>query len=279
MTEQKNTEQSPEEDNSENSIVNEESQTTNTNPQTKNMEVHHHPNVEKKNFKEYFLEFLMIFLAVTLGFFAESYREYLSDCSKEKEYIQSLVNDLSIDSARLHDIIDSRNQREALLDSLMKLIQLPNRTKHSGNIYYYNSFASRMTFRFNSDDGTLQQLKNAGNLRLISKQQVRDSIMSYDVGARTRAKNDDEEVAAMEAYRIVAQEIFDGSELEKIRDANNDVLRIDNNPPLRNNEDAIFKLIYRIHMLKNFNRTGRRENRLLLQKANNLIALLKKEYP
>ena len=32
-----------------------------------NMEVHHHPHVEKKNFKEYFLEFLMIFLAVTLG--------------------------------------------------------------------------------------------------------------------------------------------------------------------------------------------------------------------
>jgi hypothetical protein len=29
-----------------------------------NMEVHHHPKVEKKNFKEYFLEFIMIFLAV-----------------------------------------------------------------------------------------------------------------------------------------------------------------------------------------------------------------------
>jgi cell division protein FtsB len=39
-----------------------------------NMEVHHHPHVEKKNFKEYFLEFLMIFLAVTMGFFAESIR-------------------------------------------------------------------------------------------------------------------------------------------------------------------------------------------------------------
>ena len=32
------------------------------------MEVHHHPQVEKKNFREYFLEFLMIFLAVTMGF-------------------------------------------------------------------------------------------------------------------------------------------------------------------------------------------------------------------
>jgi hypothetical protein len=41
------------------------------------MEVHHHPTVDKKNFKEYFLEFLMIFLAVTMGFFAENIREVL----------------------------------------------------------------------------------------------------------------------------------------------------------------------------------------------------------
>ena len=33
------------------------------------MEVPHHPDVEKKNFKEYLLEFIMIFLAVTMGFF------------------------------------------------------------------------------------------------------------------------------------------------------------------------------------------------------------------
>ena len=39
------------------------------------MEVHHHPKPGKKNFKEYFLEFLMIFLAVSLGFFAEQIRE------------------------------------------------------------------------------------------------------------------------------------------------------------------------------------------------------------
>ena len=43
------------------------------------MEVHHHPHVEKKNFKEYFLEFLMIFLAVTMAFIGENMREQLSD--------------------------------------------------------------------------------------------------------------------------------------------------------------------------------------------------------
>jgi hypothetical protein len=39
------------------------------------MEVHHHPDVEKKSFKEYLLEGLMIFIAVSLGFFAEQIRE------------------------------------------------------------------------------------------------------------------------------------------------------------------------------------------------------------
>jgi len=33
----------------------------------------HHPHLAKKNFKEYLFEFIMIFLAVTLGFFAENF--------------------------------------------------------------------------------------------------------------------------------------------------------------------------------------------------------------
>jgi len=45
------------------------------------MEVHHHPDLhhKKKNFKEYFLEFLMIFLAVTMAFIGENMREQLCD--------------------------------------------------------------------------------------------------------------------------------------------------------------------------------------------------------
>jgi hypothetical protein len=70
------------------------------------MEVHRHPNVEKKNFKEYFLEFLMIFLAVTMGFFAESIRESISDNSKEKEYTVSIIEDMKKDSATLAHVLN-----------------------------------------------------------------------------------------------------------------------------------------------------------------------------
>jgi len=67
-----------------------------TSSNTADMEVHHHPDLhhKRKKAKEYFLEFFMIFLAVTLGFFAESLRESISDSNKEHEYMQSLLNDM-----------------------------------------------------------------------------------------------------------------------------------------------------------------------------------------
>ena len=41
------------------------------------MEVHHsHKNHGKKNWKEHITEFFMLFLAVSLGFLAENYREH-----------------------------------------------------------------------------------------------------------------------------------------------------------------------------------------------------------
>ena len=61
------------------------------------MEVHHHPHIEKKSFKEYLLEGLMIFLAVTMGFIAENIREHFVTKKHEKEYMVSLVRDLNND--------------------------------------------------------------------------------------------------------------------------------------------------------------------------------------
>jgi hypothetical protein len=70
------------------------------------MEVHHHPRVEKKNFKEYFFEGLMIFLAVMLGFFAENLRESISNHRQVNEYGQSMINDLSSDIIMYNSAID-----------------------------------------------------------------------------------------------------------------------------------------------------------------------------
>src|SRR4051812_47853018 len=96
-------------------------QTSNQKLQTKEMEVHHHPDVEhkRKNWKEYFLEFVMIFLAVTLGFFAEGLRENISDNKKEKEYIKSFIQNLQDDTSKIRIVINDNQQKFKRLTTLM----------------------------------------------------------------------------------------------------------------------------------------------------------------
>lgn len=67
------------------------------------MGVHHHPDLhhKRKKFREYFLEFLMIFLGVTLGFLAENFREHPGDRNKENEYIRGMMEDLEDDQQTL----------------------------------------------------------------------------------------------------------------------------------------------------------------------------------
>ena len=74
------------------------------------MEVHHHPQVEKKRFREYLLEGLMIFVAVMLGFFAESFREHITDSEKAKQYLVGIYSDLKKDSSTLRYQSDQFSQ-------------------------------------------------------------------------------------------------------------------------------------------------------------------------
>src|SRR6201990_424110 len=89
------------------------------------MEVHHHPHVEKKGFKEYFLEFLMIFLAVTLGFFAENIREHFTESRRAHVLAESMLQDLKKDTAQLNENIIFRNKKEVYSDSVLSMLHLP----------------------------------------------------------------------------------------------------------------------------------------------------------
>src|SRR5579859_201118 len=82
------------------------------------MEVHHHPEVEKKGFKEYLLEGLMIFLAVLMGFIAENIREGISERSKGHEYIHSFVEDLRRDTTAFSEVIAFDKKKHESLSGL-----------------------------------------------------------------------------------------------------------------------------------------------------------------
>jgi len=78
------------------------------------MEVHHHPHVEKKNFKEYFLEFIMIFLAVTLGFFAENIREHYTEKNDARQYLESYRDEL-LQQQKIFAVYKNLYQRKVIV--------------------------------------------------------------------------------------------------------------------------------------------------------------------
>jgi len=147
------------------------------------MEVHHHPEVhhKKKKFKEYFLEFLMIFLAVTLGFFAENIREHFADKEKEKQYLISFNEDLSIDERKLPLLISSiEKQQIHPADSLPYVLNHVSVKIPANDVYYSLRLMIRQQgIRVFITDRTIEQAKNAGEMRLITNKQVSDSLIDY----------------------------------------------------------------------------------------------------
>jgi hypothetical protein len=156
-----------------------ELQTANSKLPTEQMEVHHHPEVEKKGFKEYILEGLMIFLAVMMGFFAESLREHISDNKREKEYIRSFAEDLKKDTAALHYSIRRLNRDITNCDSIIRLYATNKLAQKPDSLVLQMSFGAGHSVDVFFNDRTSSQLKGTGSMRLIRNKAIADSMLKY----------------------------------------------------------------------------------------------------
>ena len=246
------------------------------------MEVHKHPHhvTHKKKWTEYLLEFFMLFLAVFFGFVAENIRENSVEHHREKQFIRSLMNDIKADTARIKNIINQRTIRERRLDSLTFLINSDSNAAHTNIIYFYAVTPARsLAFRFIPNDGTMQQLKNSGAFRLIRNRKVADSIARYDVSVRNFLRQGEIEEILIQDYRAASSLIFDALVFDRILDKDNNVRMPTENPALLPYvKRDIQAWNYKMYSMKAINKANRRDAKLLLLEAENLIEILKKEY-
>jgi hypothetical protein len=143
------------------------------------MEVHHHSHTERKKWTHYFWEFFMLFLAVTLGFFVENLREHYVEHKRGLQYIRSFVEDLKTDTARFSLIIKDYQKKESQLDQLYLCYDSIKLGQHP-SVCIKNIYAATIGYQdLIYTDRTLQQLKNAGGLRLLEDEDA-DSIILYD---------------------------------------------------------------------------------------------------
>lgn len=223
----------------------------------------------------------MLFLAVFCGFLAEYQLEHKIEKDRERQFVRSLINDITVDTTRLTNIINLRNQRVVWLDSLAYIMNSENRGSFpAADIYYYAMFVPRsISLRFIPNDGTIQQLKNSGGLRLIHNGNIVDSITSYDGGVRNLLRLAEVEENIMQDYRTIAHKFFDGMVFNSMVDANNLPRRPSGTPELYSfTRIDLHELNYKLFSIMAYNRPARRELRQVLRQAENLLLVLKKEY-
>ena len=171
------------------------------------MEVHHHSHQStssghRKKWTHYFWEFLMLFLAVSLGFYAENTRETILHKKEVKTQLNSMLSDLQSDIS-LFDSVTIRNSYGAqMADSLIELLHsdITNTTE----IYFTARTVTANLGYYYSNSKSFEQLKMAGLLRYIKNKELLDSIGNYYASLQWVANQ-------MDLLRLKMDEIHKGN--------------------------------------------------------------------
>jgi hypothetical protein len=148
------------------------------------MDVHHQHHVaHKKKWTEYILEFLMLFLAVFLGFTAENIREHKIEDVRAKKFAKSLVNDLKKDTAAIEFYKTTAKQFSSISDTLLKLNREGLTVRNAAKFCFYSRFIY-WTQHVGWSRTTFEQIKNSGSLRYF-KHELLEKLMMYDAVLNT----------------------------------------------------------------------------------------------
>jgi len=163
-----------------------------------------------KKWYVYFIDFIMLFVAVTLGFLAENVRDQQTEKNREISYLKNVHEDLLVDINNFEYVISSNNSRLSLLDSLHMEINKANPDLPS--LYYYiRNLTLRTTFE--SSHLGLDQIKSSGGFRLIENAKIIAGIQDYEGLLNSTMKLEEVREHSLEQARFKIAIVFDAGTL------------------------------------------------------------------
>lgn len=147
----------------------------------KNMEVHQHthPGHHKKQWTDYFWEFLMLFLAVFCGFLAEYQLEHKIEADRVEKYMHDMTENLKYDTTRVAVNLPANREIKKDLDSFRYEIKEAIAGRAKTNKLYYYSIKINDYSEVAYNKSAITQLKNSGQLRLVKNDGLVNEILDY----------------------------------------------------------------------------------------------------
>jgi len=138
-----------------------------------------HEEKEQKKFKQYLFEGVMIFLAITLGFFGDNIREYRGQKSRSFDLAIAMKDDLIKDTIVINNLIDFQFERITINDSLFSMIN-GNRARVDQSQYYAAIRVLTCTTYFKTSGTSASNLKDLSLLDVLDDQQLFHLIVKFD---------------------------------------------------------------------------------------------------
>ena len=145
---------------------------------TENMEVHHHPHLHhSKKWKDYLFEFLLLFLAVSAGFFVENQREHYIEQKRANQFSKQLLADLRLDSGLFENKNKPILRIQEGYDKL--LYMLTQKTGATDREILETLLPIAFVFDFPATATTYNQMKTSGSLRYIENPDLTAHLQQY----------------------------------------------------------------------------------------------------
>ena len=261
------------------------------------MEVHHHSHHPKK-WKEYLTEFLMLFLAVSMGFIAENLREKHIEDERSVELMHAFISDVKENQKQLDSLILNNKRLSYYYDSMV----FDNGFgKREIDIIKLSENIDLKMYRFINKKTIFEQMKSSGALRYIQDKEILKSMLRYEENAdyAERRSMDNETDQYNNTFRTTIDEILPLSFFKYISDEDfNSITKMDSivNPGRYENyknysveikkdilntrfsKEQINKLAKAFHFRRERLVFGLRYQIQLLQQGKELLALIEKKY-
>ena len=134
-----------------------------------NDELSDNGSIDNKNiskWKEYAIQFILVFLAVTLSFIADNIRENIAEKKIARQNLQDFRNDLFQHEQRYTFYIDNLPKRKTLYDSIVSIFYTKNENKEL-TILSRLLLAGQVNTVITINTPTYEQLINSGSMRFI----------------------------------------------------------------------------------------------------------------
>ena len=220
----------------------------------------------------------MLFLAVFCGFLAEYQLEHKIERDREKQYIQSLIEDLGEDTLILTENINDCDGHLKRIDSLIRILNSADIRNHGSDLYYFGRRSSR-GIRLALHDLTIQQMKNSGGFRLISKEKISKTIIEYYNRLVFIEYLQNIAMSEAEEYRKMAIDVFHPVLFGDIVMPDNTIVRPSGNPSLLTYEPkTLLRLSGMLSYIRNSKLGLFKAETEMRSAAIDLIQQIKKEY-